>query len=64
MEYLSLKAFLQVISEVFRASAAVFHHLVIPDSDRKDGGGIEERMPSGHLINKTETQGKTSLVSQ
>lgn len=62
MEYLSPKAFLQVMSGVFSTSAAVFHHLVIPDSNRKDGWGIEERMPSRNLVDKTKAKRKISLV--
>ena len=64
MAYLSPKARLQVMSGVFSAPAAVLHHLIIPDSDRKDCGGIEERMPAGNLIDKTKTERKMFLVSE
>jgi len=44
------------MSGVFSTSAAVLHHLIIMDSNRKDCWGIEERMPSGNLIDKTKTE--------
>lgn len=56
MSYLSPKAFLQVMSGVFGTSTAVLHHLIIMDSNRKDCWGIEERMPSGNLIDETKTE--------